>query len=55
MIQFTEKDAQTCFACGVQKPEFRLVSLERVTVQRRISDADMCGHFGVQRMSENCL
>ena len=30
MIQFTEKDAQTCFACGVQKPEFRLVSLERV-------------------------
>lgn len=30
MIQFTEKNAQTCFACGVQKPEFRLVSLERV-------------------------
>jgi hypothetical protein len=30
MIQFSEKDAQTCFACSVQKPEFRLVSLERV-------------------------
>src|ERR1700737_618834 len=30
MIQFTEKDSQTCFACSVQKPEFRLVSLESV-------------------------
>ena len=30
MIQFTEKDAEICFACGVQKPEFRLVSLERI-------------------------
>jgi len=30
MIQFSENDAQTCFACSVQKPEFRLISLERV-------------------------
>ena len=30
MIQFTEEDAQTCFACNVQKPVFRIASLERV-------------------------
>ncbi len=30
MIQFKEEDAQTCFACNVHKPEFRMISLERV-------------------------
>jgi hypothetical protein len=41
----------------LRRPEARIpVGLTREgTVQRRISDADMCGHSGVQRMSENCL
>jgi hypothetical protein len=30
MIQFTEKDAQTCFACSIGMPVFRMISLERV-------------------------